>query len=228
MKAAAFLTAEWRNLAMLNFEVDPDILRKRVPSGTELDSFQKKHYVSMVGFLFLNTRVLGVPIPFHRDFEEVNLRFYVRRKVEGEWRRGVVFIKEIVPRFAISAVARTIYQENYISLPMRHSLAPSVSYEWRFLGRWNEIRVTPCGTWQAIPAGSEEEFIAEHYWGYSRTMEYQVEHPPWRIQQVKDALLNCAAAKLYGPEFESVLRTNPDSAFLAEGSQITVRKGAPL
>ena len=119
---AIFLTAEWNWLAMLNYEVAPEILAPSVPAGTELDTWQGKHLVSMVGFLFQKTRVRGIPIPFHRNFEEVNLRFYVRRKVAGEWRRGVVFIKELVPHFAIAWVARTFYNENYVTLPMSHRI----------------------------------------------------------------------------------------------------------
>src|SRR3954468_20670393 len=117
-----FLAAEWRYLAMLNYQVDPAILHPHLPRGTELDIWNGRHYISLVGFRFLNTRVLGVPIPFHRNFEEVNLRFYVRRKGPEGWRRGVVFIAEIVPRFAIAAVARLFYNENYVALPTRHKL----------------------------------------------------------------------------------------------------------
>ena len=78
--AKVFLTAEWRYLAMLNYEIEPAVLAPFVPQGTELDSFDGKTFVSIVAFLFLDTRIGGIPIPFHRNFEEVNLRFYVRRK----------------------------------------------------------------------------------------------------------------------------------------------------
>src|SRR5918996_5117390 len=120
--ASTFLTAEWRDLVMLNYEVDPQVLARRVPPGTELDIWQGRALVSVVGFRFLRTRVLGLPIPFHRDFEEVNLRFYVRRQAEDGWRRGVVFIKEIAPRWAIATVARVVYNENYAARPMRHRI----------------------------------------------------------------------------------------------------------
>ncbi|MES2569397.1 MAG: DUF2071 domain-containing protein, partial [Verrucomicrobiota bacterium] len=116
-----FLTAEWRHLAMLNFATDPALLRPLVPAGTELDEFGGTTYLSVVGFLFLKTRVLGAGFPFHRDFEEVNLRFYVRRKVGGEWRRGVVFIREMVPRQIIALIARVVFGEPYSALPMRLS-----------------------------------------------------------------------------------------------------------
>src|SRR6478735_9893003 len=106
-----FLTAEWRDLVMANYEIDPSMLADRVPRGTELDLHEGRCFVSLVGFMFLETRVMGFPVPFHTNFEEVNLRFYVKRKTEDEVRRGVVFIKEIVPRYAISTVARVMYGE---------------------------------------------------------------------------------------------------------------------
>jgi uncharacterized protein YqjF (DUF2071 family) len=196
-----FLTAEWRYLAMLNFEIEAAILRPYVPVGTELDSWNGKTYVSVVGFLFLNTKVLGIPIPFHRNFEEVNLRFYVRYKASDGWRRGVVFIKEIVPRFAIATVARVVYNENYVALAMRHALekerdslkrASLVEYGWRYRGEWNFLRVQIKDDAKALITGSEEEFITEHYWGYAAQknggcVEYQVEHPPWTVWQVSDS-----------------------------------------
>ena len=170
MTTDRFLTAEWRYLAMINYEIDPVLLLRRVPSGTELDFWEGKTFVSIVGFLFLKTKVLGWTIPLHREFEEVNLRFYVRRKGPEGWRRGVVFIKEIVPRWAIAVIARIVYNENYIALPMRHEvlLPPShpsalngvVEYDWRLNGQWNHLRIQPSGEAQALVVGSQEEFIA--------------------------------------------------------------------
>lgn len=245
MSGSPFLSASWRHLAMLNYHVDPATLARYVPRGTELDEWNGRHYVSVVGFMFLGTRLLGVPIPFHRTFEEVNLRFYVRRKGPEGWRRGVAFIKEIVPRTAIALVARWVYNENYVSLPMRHRLelreSPAggkslfdgslVQYEWRFGGAWNSIVARTTGG-EALPLapGSEEEFIAEHYWGYAAQrdggcVEYRVEHPPWRAWQTSEAALHCDAAQLYGEAFADVLAAPPASAFVAEGSAITVGKG---
>ena len=97
MPERTFLTAEWRDLALLNFEIEPDVLLPHVPGGTEIDLWDGRCFVSVVGFRFFRTRLMGLPIPFHSNFLEVNLRFYVRREVQGELRRGVVFIKEIVP-----------------------------------------------------------------------------------------------------------------------------------
>lgn len=229
-----FLTAEWRQLAMLNYEIDPAALRSRVPSGTELDAWNGRTFVSMVGFLFLKTRLLGIPIPFHRNFAEVNLRFYVRRRGPEGWRRGVVFVKEIVPRWAIAAVARLCYGERYAALPMRHQVEDGRAvYEWRLAGEWNRLAVRATGL-PALPGpGSEEEFITEHYWGYATqrhggTVEYRVEHPPWRVWQSSEALCHCAVTALYGAEFQESLSGRPSSAFLAEGSPVTVHRGTVL
>jgi uncharacterized protein YqjF (DUF2071 family) len=238
-----FLTAEWRYLAMLNYEVDPSTLRGLVPRGTELDFWEGRAYVSVVGFLFLDTRVLGMSIPMHRNFEEVNLRFYVRRKGPEGWRRGVVFIKEIVPRFAIATVARVVYNENYVSMPMRHridmageTLAENrvVEYGWESSGgNWNTLTVKSKGAPAPLVAGSEEEFITEHYWGYAAQrdggcVEYRVEHPAWRVWSVESPALRCDVAGIYGEEFAGPLAAEPRSAFLAEGSPIIVRKGVRI
>ena len=232
------LTAEWRELALLNFEVDPGLLAARVPAGTELDAWNGHSFVSVVGFMFLRARLFGVPIPLHGTFEEVNLRFYVRRKAAEGWRRGVVFVKEIVPRFAIARVARALYNEPYVSLPMSHRIEAqgsqhSVRYGWRFSERENFLRVQVAGASQEIADGSKEEFIAEHYWGYTRqrdgsTLEYQVEHPRWKIWHALEAQLDCDVRGLYGAEFEALLAARPSSAFLAEGSAVRVHRGVSL
>ena len=229
-----FLTAEWRMLAMLNFEIEPTLLAPFVPAGTELDSWNGKTFVSLIGFRFLNTRALGVPIPFHRNFDEVNLRFYVRHKADEGWRRGVVFIREIVPRAAIAFIARKFYNEPYIALSMAHRLdANSAEYSWRFGGRNNSLKVVACGAAQPLREDSEAEFITEHYWGYTAqrdggTIEYRVEHPRWRVWEECEAKLDCDVAGLYGQQFVAALRAEPSSAFLAEGSPVSVSKGVRL
>jgi uncharacterized protein len=236
-----FLTAEWRHLVMLNFEIDPEVLRPLVPPGTELDLWQGRHFVSVVGFLFLNTRVFGVGIPGHRDFEEVNLRFYVRRHATDGWRRGVVFVKEIVPRVAIAMTARTFYGEKYVALPMHHrierdtdSATPrAVSYSWRFRGQDNRMELSVENAFADVSEGSDVEFITEHYWGYARrrgggTTEYRVAHPRWRVATGTSARLDCDVAGLYGSQFMEFLNGRPASAFLAEGSEVAVFKGMSL
>jgi uncharacterized protein YqjF (DUF2071 family) len=229
-----FLAGEWRDLAMLNYCVDPSLLAPYVPRGTELDEWRGATYLSVVGFMFRGTRVLGVPVPWHRNFEEVNLRFYVRREAAGEVRRAVTFIREIVPRRAIALVARLAYNEPYLARPMRHSLerhagdAPMrVSYEWRQESAWSGLGVECRGSSREIEAGSEEEFITEHYWGYTRqrdggTVEYRVTHPRWRVWAAERATLSGDLAALYGTEFAAALVGAPNSAFLADGSAIAV------
>jgi len=234
-----FLTATWRYLAMLNYEIDPAVLQPHLPAGLAVDTWQGRAFVSLVGFMFLDTRVLGLPIPWHRNFDEVNLRYYVRRRDLGDDApRAVAFIREIVPRPAIAWTARIVYGEPYIALPMRRqidyvtSTPASVEYGWRFRDQWQRLGVRPQGAAQPMTPGSEAEFIAEHYWGYAsqrgRTVEYQVEHPPWRVWQVSTSWLDCDVTGLYGSEFAPFLASPPSSAFLAEGSAVIVRQGRRL
>ncbi len=230
-----FLTGAWRHLAMLNYEVDAALLRPHVPAGTALDAWQGRTFASIVGFLFMGTRVFGVPVPLHRDFEEVNLRFYVRRDAADGVRRGVVFIRELVPRRAIAFVARAMYNEPYRALPMRSVITagehPGASYSWFLGGRWHRCGATTRAA-AAIPApGSLEEFITEHYWGYTRqqdgsTVEYRVTHPQWPVAAAT-ADLDADLAELYGPELAAQLR-QPASCFLADGSAISVHRPARL
>src|SRR2546430_14176441 len=157
---------------MLNFVVDPKIVAPLVPPGTEIDFENGETFLGVAGFLFLDPRLLGLPIPLHRDFEKVNLRFYVRKKSADRWRRGVVFVRELVPRRAIATVARVFYGENYLALPMKHQidhvdLNLSVEYSWRRGAKWESLKMSATGEPQAIPAGSHAEFITEHYWGYT-------------------------------------------------------------
>lgn len=225
---------------MLNYEIDASVLQPYVPAGCELDDWRGRTFVSVVGFRFVDTRVLGVPIPFHRHFEELNLRFYVRRKGPEGWRRGVVFVKELVPRRAIAWVARVAYGERYAALPMRHSLvasgaegATSLAYQWRRRGRWEGVSVEFSGAPARFPDDSEETFITEHYWGYARqrdgsTVEYRVEHPRWGVWRARTATLHCDAASLYGPAFAEPLGRTPSTAFVADGSPVIVRRGRRL
>ena len=227
---------------MLNYVVEPDLLRAYCPNGVELDTWNDKYYVSMVGFQFLQTRVCGLCLPWHRDFEEVNLRFYVRRRSADGWRRGVVFINEIVPRQLIATVARLCYNEPYVAMPMRHAIdmengqlrnGGAVEYSWRYQGEWNSLRATVVGAPQPLTQASEEEFITEHYWGYTaqpngECKEYHVDHPRWNVWQVRDASLRCSVASLYGAKFVGPLGVSPASAFVAQGSMVTVGPGVLL
>ena len=238
--APVFLSARWEHLLMLNYPADPAALAPLVPAGTELDTFGGTHYVSLVGFRFLDTRVKGVPIPFHRDFDEINLRFYVRRDAGSEVRRGVVFVREVVPKRMIATVARVLYGENYSAHPMRSTVEPPrgaepgrVEYTWRSRGEWLGIGAGVVGEPAMPDDDSEQTFITEHYWGYSRTrsgatVEYRVKHPRWAVWDATDPTATGDFAAFYGPGFAEALSAPPSSAFVAVGSPVSVRDGRKI
>lgn len=242
MAPRVFLTADWRDLAMLNYAVEPALLRSLVPAGTELDTHEGRAFVSLVGFRFLRTAVLGLRFPFHRDFDEINLRFYVRRQAGNELRRGVVFVREIVPRFAIAAIARVFFNEKYVSRAMANSIQSvsdpagevrNVEYRWKEAGHTNRLSVE-CGGAPSLPEpGSLQQFITEHYWGYALqsdggTIEYKVEHVPWRVWTASAASFKGETEALYGRELAALVKRPPASAFLAEGSPVTVFSGTRI
>lgn len=235
MNPKKFLSAEWRKLIMANYIVDPSLLLKYLPPRTELDLWNGNCYVSLVGFMFQNVKVFGLKIPFHVSFPEINLRFYVRLKENDstEWKRGVVFIKEIVPKPTITFVANTLFREHYATMRMKHLWQISsdkqiIGYRWKRKKNWNEINVDASTQPVSLIANSEEEFITEHFWGYSsnekknKTFEYHVSHPRWNIYKVKNYKIACKFGELYGDTFSGLETKEPDSVFLAEGSPINV------
>jgi uncharacterized protein YqjF (DUF2071 family) len=235
---APFLTAEWKNLILANYIIDPDLLQPWLPAKTEIDFFNGKTYVSLVGFQFYNTRLRGIKIPFHVNFIEVNLRFYVRYKDGTLWKRGTVFISEIVPRAAISFVANNVYHENYRTMKMTHYIQEeekliSAGYHWKYRNSWNQLRVIADPKAAEIPFLSEEEFITEHYWGYSKqrnsvTIQYEVAHPRWMMYPVKDYSINVNFSGLYGSDFLLLNDSKPSSVIFAKGSEISVYKKTKL
>lgn len=221
---------------MLNYEVDPTLLEDYVPPGTILDSFSGKTYVSLVAFQFRRTRLFGaLAIPFHSNFDEVNLRFYVRRQEGNEDRRGVVFIAEIVPKWAVAKIARLAYGENYICLAMKHCVGTNgatktAEYEWQLNGAWCKLHARTSAAPAPAEEGSLEQFITEHYWGYSAqrngdSLEYHVSHVPWNVWTTTAAGFEGDVSGLYGLELGKVLQRRPDSAFIADGSPVTVSTG---
>ena len=227
-----FLTAEWRKLVMANYEIESSVLKPYLPAKTELDFWKDKCYVSLVGFMFKDVRVKGVRVPFHVDFPEVNLRFYVRYNENDQPKRGVVFIREIVPKPAITLVANMLFRERYMTLPMKYSWLTDeptmhVSYQWKKSGRWNKLETVSAVKPVALAEDSMEEVITEHFWGYSRinaqtTGEYRVDHPRWDVYNVSEYVVDCNFAGLYGKDFGFLQNQPPASVFLAEGSPVSV------
>lgn len=233
-----FLSAQWRKLIIANYEVDPSLLESFLPDKTEQDLFNGICYVSLVGFMFLDTKVKGFSIPFHKNFEEVNLRFYVKHKTgTGDIRRGVVFIKEIVPKPLIALVANVLYKEKYVSMKMSHEWKISgdgLEIKYRFgRDRMNTMSVSAGISDIEMNPGSEEEFITEHYWGYTKitdnkTSQYAVGHPRWKVYKVKAYKIDVDFREVYGERFSFLQTEVPLSVMLAEGSPITVMHGGKL
>ena len=227
-----FLTAYWKNLIFMNYEVDVSVIMPYLPQGTEPDFYNGRCLVSLVGFMFLNTKVWGIGFPFHSNFEEFNLRFYVLRKEGSFYKRGVVFVKEIVPRRMITFIAYRLYGEKYYYHRMKNKLKEtetSIEVEYSFLAnnKWNNIQVIADRKTKPILTGTEEEFISEHYWGYTKmangnTSEYQVQHPRWNSFNINRYGVHVDATALYGEQWHNYLSAKPTSIFMADGSPVVI------
>jgi uncharacterized protein YqjF (DUF2071 family) len=232
LKQKTFLTARWEDLVMANYSVPPEILLPYLPKGVELDLFEGKAYVSLVGFIFKNTRLFGVPIPLMGTFEEINLRFYVKRKDGDTFKRGVVFINETVPYKIVAFIANKLYKEHYISIPTKSRITQieslkEICFQWKPKTGWNKIAITTDNISALMPSDSIEEFIFEHYYGYTKvsdteTQEYRVNHPRWRINNVITTDIHCDFRAMYGNDFAFLSERNPDSVIFAEGSNVSV------
>lgn len=225
---------------MLNYQVDPALITKFLPSGTELDQWQGRNFVSLVGFRFLNTRMFSVPVLFHRDFDEINLRIYVRRREGNAVKRGVAFIREIVNRQAVTMIARLAYNEQYVTRRMSHRIErgddeETLHAQYSWVGRRDrgELSVSVTGDPVLPTEGSLEQYIAEHYWGYSAQrdggcLEYRVEHPPWHVWIAREARFAGEVGDLYDEDLAGIIRQPPASALLAEGSRVAVFRGTRI
>jgi uncharacterized protein YqjF (DUF2071 family) len=230
---STFLKAEWRNLIMANYEIDPELLKPFLPKGVELDYYQGKCYVSLVGFLFKDTRIFNIPIPIWGNFEEVNLRFYVVGQEAGEIKRGVVFINETVPNKIVAFIANKLYKEHYKVVPTKYNwqinhAQKQIEYQWRVKEKWNTIKVNASSAKEKMKKGGFEEFIFEHYYGYTKvnenkSLQYRVEHPSWEINKVNDYYIECDFKAFYGSQFEVLNHLKPSSVMLAEGSSVSVK-----
>jgi uncharacterized protein YqjF (DUF2071 family) len=227
-----FLTAEWRNIIMVNYEIDPKYLTPYLPQGVDLDYYNGKTYITLVGFLFKDSSLFKIPIPLFGTFEEINLRFYVTRKIGNEVKRGVVFINETVPNKTVAWVANKLYKEHYTSIPTKHKWKidadfKEIEYQWMVNKKWNRLKVIANTNALKMKVGSIEEFILEHYFGYTKvnttqSIEYKVNHPSWYVNEIKDYIVNCDFCDFYGKNFEILNSTKSNSIMLAEGSAVSI------
>lgn len=227
MTKSVFLTAEWRNLINITYKTDVNVLKPFLPEGLEPDTKDKSAFISLVAFQFLETKVKGIRIPFHVNFPEINLRFYVRNKNS----RGVVFIKEFVPKFMVSLIANKLYNEPYSTADIEAKIYKnsSISAEYKLKLKNSEyfIRLTAENNPFTPGESSSEHFFKEHSSGFGidhsgNTMAYEVEHPVWKIYPVTDHSHNFDFVKIYGKSFSFLNEEKPCNVLFAEGSGVKV------
>ncbi len=228
-----FLKAKWEDIIMANYEIAPELLLPFLPKGLTLDFYEGKAFVSLVGFMFKNTKLFNISIPWFGSFEEINLRFYVKRvETDGKIKRGVVFINETIPYPIVAWMANKLYKEHYTVVPTKHRIEKNgqnklVQFDWKLGPKWNSIQVQCEIQSNPMTANSFEQFIFEHYYGYTKidaqnTEEYQLQHPSWMIHKVLDYSIDCDFKTMYGNSFSVLNHTKPTEVFIAKGSDVAI------
>jgi uncharacterized protein YqjF (DUF2071 family) len=222
-----FLTAEWHHVLGVTYAVDEALLVPYLPRGAQIDELDGAPRVSIVAFGFRHTRVRGIAIPGHVTFPEINLRFYVR--CNGE--RAVVFIREYVPRPAISVVAKLLYNEPYRTTRMEHVVTTArdaLHVRHRFGPRKSSLLEAIASLEGRLPEpGGPEHWLTHHDLGVGRARDgrarsYRVEHELWALHEIRTLNMDVDFGRLYGPQWAHLATTTPSHVTLAAGSEVRV------
>lgn len=224
------ISCSWQNIILVNYRIDPKVLTPYLPKHTSFDLYKGECLISIVGFLFKDVHIMGIPLPYHQLFEEFNLRFYVVHKDKEETKRGVVFLREFVPNSGITLAANTFAREKYRKYPMKHAVrkmngAVSASYSFEVKNHWNSVSAKAEALEREILPGSLEDFIADHYYGYNiwygnRTLEIQLKRPAWKYQKLLSFGVDCRFEDFYPPPFIPFLYEEPHSVQFVSGSPV--------
>lgn len=227
-----FLKAQWKELTLVNFALEPDFLINILPVGLDPDLLHGKAYASLVAFDFESIRVGGIPWPGYTQFPELNLRVYVRCSEAG--RRGVFFIRELIPGKIPTAIARVAYNEPYSACPLTRSHQALVNgaqvqrTDWIWKGAPNYLEVE-VGPETMMPATDEDaNWFKEQEWGFGHSrlgelLRYHVTHPRWMVRKVHRCDYEVDWLGLYGPIWARQLEgAEPDSLMHCIGSEIAV------
>lgn len=229
-----FLQADWNKLICANYIIDPKILEKYIPFGTILDLHQEKCYVSLVCFKYSNTQLFGIKFPFYKNFEEINLRFYVKREISpGIWRKEAAFTQLFFPKRPLTFIANFIYKENYKTRPIKHTLKKNefhdVTTYYIKNKKWFHISVSYDRKLHPIVKTSSEYFFHGHLWGTAKvnsksSTSYKIEHPEWKTYSITNWEINVDFGSLFGNDFKFLNAIKPESVMMTEGSKVTVKK----
>ena len=235
------MTARFSEVVAVNFQIDPKVLAPRIPKGLELDFYKGETYVSLVAMMLRDVRVWGIPIHIATGFEELNMRFYVRRKDGDGYQRGACFIKDYVSSGAAAWILGSLFKADFHKIKMKHDntgfaddgeSVPSVDYRWKVGDHWNRLRIKARSKVQKTGSDTKVGFILNHNNEYSsrkgKTLEYRATHPTWTVWDAAQANFTCDVKTLFGQEFEKPLSKRPASVFVASGSDFTIYKPTTL
>ena len=228
--------AEWREIVVINFEIDPKLLRNFIPPKTELDFFNETSFVTLMARACKNVKPYGWPIVFAKSIDQILLRFYVKRKVGDTWRRGVCLIRDYLPKRKASFFLNWMFKHSFTQVPIKRTSSnfesglptqlPTVEYQWTTGDYVNHIKVNARSQMRQQEQETKESFVLDHHYGYTvkegKTYEYYVEYSPWAMWDAQSGSFDCDTENVFGRPFVRALKQRPASVFLARGSDVII------
>ena len=191
LPAGRWLQAQtWENLLFAHWRLPDAAVRKLVPTGLHLDTFDGSAWLGVTPFRVSGLRLRGMlPMPRLSTFLELNVRTYVTYGGKP----GIFFFSLDAESALAVEAARRLYKLPYFrALMSARRLGPTVEFSSaRREGPARpfvfQARYRPAGLVSEAEPGSLEYFLAERYCLYTlderaRICRAEIHHPRWPLQ----------------------------------------------
>lgn len=226
----------WRNVVHVNYQIAPEVLHPYLPPRTEILLFQNKCFITLTALVYDQVKFKGLNIPLHREIPEVNLRFYVSAADGSKSKNGVVLLKRIIAKPLLAFAGQLLFQEQYAVMPIsyfvrKQSTERLVKYFWKNnppYGEWHSLSVKTSHSSIAFNEDDQVAFLTKPTLRFSggrsmRTRVSEIEYKVTNVFEVDDYQLDVKFSVLFGGKFQFLSRQKPESVYLLEDSEVTVR-----
>lgn len=230
MTRRAIMTQHWNRVAFLHWAYDPDVVRRRLPDGLEVDTHDGAAWVGIVAFEMERIAPIGLPpIPGLGTFPETNVRTYVRGP---DGTPGVWFDSLDASRAIPVLIARTAYR-----LPYFWSRMSVDGHNSRMVYSGRRRRPGPRGAGgrivvevgkHVVEPTSLEEFLTARWRLFTSTRRglrtAEVTHPPWPLFRATPLVVEPGLVEAAGYSRP----TGPPVALYSPGVEVAVTTPKPV